>query len=212
MDASGKPNEFTITSLEGLAAIYKRPLDTVIRKVTDHITPPGRVFIAASPFLIMATSSRDGLDCSPKGDAPGFVQVLDDRTLLVPDRPGNNRIDGMKNLITNPKIGLIFMVPGANETFRVNGTARISIDPALLARCLVQGKPPRAVLVVSVEEAFSHCPKALVRSKLWQAGAEGRPAGTPTIGHFAAHRDGKDEAYADAYNADYAVRIPRELY
>ena len=212
MDASGKPDEFTITSLEGLAAIYKKPLDMVIRKVTDHITEPGRQFIAASPFLIMSTASADGIDCSPKGDAPGFVEVLDSRTLLIPDRPGNNRIDGMKNLVANPEIGLIFMVPGANETFRVNGTARISVDPALLARCLVQGKPPRAVLVVTVKEAYPHCPKALVRSSLWQAAAQGRPAAAPTHGHFAAHRDGGDEAYAQTYNADYGARIPRELY
>jgi len=212
MDASGRHDKFTITSLDGLAAIYKQPMETVIRKVTDHVSAPGRAFIAASPFLIMATSSAGGIDCSPKGDAPGFVQLLDDHTLLIPDRPGNNRIDGMKNLIANPRIGIIFVVPGANETYRVNGTARISVDPALLACCLVQDKPPRAVLVVSVDEAFSHCPKAFVRSKLWQAAAEGRPAGAPTHGHFAAHRDGGDEVYADKYNTDYAARIAKELY
>jgi PPOX class probable FMN-dependent enzyme len=203
----------TITTPEGLAAIYKPPLETVLRKVTDHITPPGRAFIAASPFLIMSTASHHGgIDCSPKGDAPGFVQLADDRTLLIPDRPGNNRIDGMKNLLSDPRIGLIFMVPGANETFRVNGRATISTDPALLSRFLVNGKPPRVVLVVKVDEAFSHCPKALVRSSLWKAAADGRPANAPSHGDFAAHRDGKDTAYAREYEADYLKRIPGELY
>lgn len=212
MDTIGRDDRYTVDSLEGLAAIYKQPAPAVIDKVADHITPPGRDFIAASPFLVLATANADGIDCSPKGDAPGFVQLLDERTLLIPDRPGNNRIDGMKNLIENPKVGIIFMMPGGNETFRVNGTARISIDPALLERCAVNGKLPRAVIVVAVEEAFSHCPKALVRSRLWEVGAQGRPEGAPTHGHFAAWRDGGDEAYAEKYNADYAKRIPNELY
>ena len=103
--------------------------------------------------MILATASENGIDCSPKGDAPGFVQVADDKTLLIPDRPGNNRVDGMKNIIANPKIGIIFMVPGANDTYRVNGSAHISIDPALLARFEVRAKPPRAVIVIAVEEA-----------------------------------------------------------
>ena len=212
MDSIGNHDGFAVTSLEALAAIYKKPADSVLRKVTDYITEPGRAFIAASPFVILSTATDDGIDCSPKGDAPGFVQLLDDRTLLIPDRPGNNRIDGMKNIIANPKVGIIFLVPGVNETFRVNGTAHISIDPTLLSRFLVQGKPPRTVLVVKVDEAFSHCPKALVRSKLWQAGMQGRPAGVPSIGHFAAFRDGGDEAYAERYNAEYSTRIPNELY
>jgi len=205
-------SEFTVTTLEGLSAIYRKPADGVLRKVTDYVPEPGRKFIAASPFLILSTATAEGIDCSPKGDAPGFVQLLDDRTVLIPDRPGNNRIDGMKNIIANPQVGIIFMVPGVNETFRVNGRAHISIDPALLSRFLVQGKPPRAVMVVKVDEAFSHCPKALVRSKLWQAGAQGRPAGVPGIGEFAAFRDGADDAYAQKYNAEYAARIPGELY
>ena len=118
----------------------------------------------------------------------------------------------MKNVIANPKVGIIFLVPGVNETFRVNGHAHISIAPALLSCFLVHGKPPRAVLVVKVDEAFSHCPKALVRAKLWQPGGQGRPAGVPSIGHFAAFRDGGDEGYAEKYNAEYATGIPNELY
>lgn len=212
MDTTDSPSRHIVDSAQALDAIYARPAKRVIDKVTDFITRPGRDFIAASPFLILATAGDDGVDCSPKGDAPGFVQLLDDRTLLIPDRPGNNRIDGMKNIIANPKVGIIFMVPGANETYRVNGRAEISVDPALLARCRAHDKPPRAVIVVTVEEAFSHCPKALVRSDLWSATAAGRPEGVPTHGSFAAFRDGGDEAYAAKYDAAYAARIPDELY
>jgi uncharacterized protein len=212
MANAGIGEDFKVTTLEALAAIYKPPHANALRKVTDHITEPGGAFIAASPFLVLATVGEGGLDCSPKGDQPGFVQVFDSRTLLIPDRPGNNRIDGMRNLVANPQIGIIFMIPGANETYRVNGTATISTDPALLSRFLVNAKPPRAVLVVTVEEAYSHCPKALVRSNLWQAAVVGRPQGAPSHGQFAAHRDGGDDAYARKYDAEYAERIPKELY
>jgi hypothetical protein len=212
MATAGAGDDFKVTTLEALASIYQPPHANALRKVTDHVTEPGRAFIAASPFLVLATVGEGGLDCSPKGDHPGFVQVLDRRTLLIPDRPGNNRIDGMRNLVANPQIGIIFMIPGANETYRVNGTATISTDPALLSRFLVNTKPPRAVLVVTVEEAYSHCPKALVRSNLWQAAAVGRPQGAPSHGQFAAYRDGGDDAYARKYDAEYAARIPKELY
>ncbi len=212
MDSTESRSRYSIDSLHGLEAVYARPAQRVIEKVTDHVTQPGRDFIAASPFLFLATAGADGIDCSPKGDAPGFVQLLDDRTLLIPDRPGNNRIDGMKNIIVNPQVGIIFMVPGANETFRVNGRAEISVDPALLSRCAVGGKPPRTVIVVTVEEAFSHCPKALVRAHLWDAAGSGRPPGVPTLGSFAAFRDGGDEAFAAKSDAEYAERMPDELY
>ena len=212
MDTIDKDGGFTITSPEGLDAIYAKPADRVVDKETDYVTEPGRAFIAASPFLILSTASPAGIDCSPKGDAPGFVQLLDERTVLIPDRPGNNRIDGMKNILANPKVGIIFMVPGANETYRVNGRAKISVDPALLSRFLIRDKPPRTVIAVAVEEAFSHCPKAFVRAKLWQAGTAGRPDGVPTLGSFAAFRDGGDAAYAAKYDADYEKRMPDELY
>lgn len=212
MDTIDRNDRYTIDSLDGLAKIYDRPVEGVLKKETVHISPVGRAFIERAPFLILATASMGGIDCSPKGDAPGFVQILDDRTLLIPDRPGNNRIDGMKNILANPKVGLIFMIPGANETYRVNGSAKISVDPTLLDRFLVQGKRPRAVIVVNVEQAFNHCPKAFVRSNLWAAGAQGRPAGAPTTGSFAAQREGADDTYAVKYDADYALRMPKQLY
>ena len=212
MDKIENTGDFTVETVEQLDEIYGDVAPGPLSKQTDYVTAPGRAFIAASPFMILATASENGIDCSPKGDTPGFVQLLDDRTLLIPDRPGNNRVDGMKNIIANPKIGIIFMVPGANETYRVNGSARISVDPALLARFEVRGKPPRAVMVVAVEEAFNHCPKAFVRADLWRRGAKGRPEDAPTIGDFAAFREGADEAYAAKFNAEYAERMKEKLY
>ena len=206
----GSENQ-TLTVAEELAALYAQPLERVLKKELDHVDALGRAFIAASPFLVLATGGSQGLDCSPKGDKPGFVQVDDDgRTLLIPDRRGNNRLDSLKNLVEDPRIGLIFLVPGANETYRVNGRARISIDPALRRRFAVDGKEPATVVVVAVEQAFQHCPKALIRSDLWKAGSGGRPNGVPTLGDFAAAcTPGTDSA---VYDADYARRMPNELY
>src|SRR6266581_7836910 len=138
----------TVSSVDGLAALYAQPNELY---ELDHVDAVGRAFIAASPFLVLATGSRHGLDCSPKGDRPGFVEVEDDgRTLLIPDRPGNNRIDGLKNIVEDPRIGLLFFAPGANETFRVNGRARISSDPKQRRRFALDGKEPLTVIVVAV--------------------------------------------------------------
>ena len=200
-----------VTSIDGLQALYVQPNERVAKKPLDHVNEVGRAFIAASPFLVLATGSRQGLDCSPKGDQPGFVQVAEDgRTLFIPDRRGNNRIDGLKNLIEDPRIALIFFVPGVNETYRVNGRAQISQDADLKRRFVVNGKEPATVMVVMVKETFQHCAKALVRSDLWKAGSRGRPQGVPTIGDFVAARNpGTDSA---AFNDTYNERIPRELY
>jgi uncharacterized protein len=201
----------TVSTLDQLQTLYAKPLERVVKKETTHVNEAGRAFIAASPFVLIATGSADGLDCSPKGDAPGFVAVEDDgRTLLIPDRRGNNRIDGLKNLVADPRIGLLFLVPGANEIYRVNGRARISTDPALRRRFAVNGKEPATVTVVAVEQAFHHCPKALVRSDLWKRGTEKRPKGVPTLGEFTAARG--LTADGAAYDAEYALRIPNELY
>src|SRR6516225_7357717 len=147
----------TVTAVDELAALYAPPSERVLRKEIDHVDAMGCAFIAASPFLVLATGSTQGLDCSPKGDQPGFVAVEDDgRTLLIPDRRGNNRVDGLKNLVDDPRIGLLFMVPGVNEIYRVNGRARISTDPGLRRRFAVDGKEPATVTVVTVEQAFHH--------------------------------------------------------
>jgi uncharacterized protein len=200
-----------VTSIEGLASLYASPAERIVKATLDHVNSVGRAFVAASPFLVMATGSQNGFDCSPKGDQPGFVQVSEDgRTLLIPDRRGNNKIDGLKNLTENSQIGLIFFVPGANETYRVNGRARISIDAEFRRRFTVNGKEPTTVIIVAVEQAFQHCPKALVRSDLWKRGSQGRPQGVPTMGDFAAAcNPGTDSA---AFDAAYARRSPNELY
>ena len=200
-----------VTSIDGLNALYARPIERIAKKQLDHVNEAGRAFIAASPFLVLATGNQQGLDCSPKGDQPGFVEVADDgRTLLIPDRRGNNRIDGLKNLIEDPRIGLIFFVPGVNETYRVNGRARISRDADLKRRFAVNGKEPTTVMVVTVEETFQHCAKALVRSDLWKASNRGRPQGVPTMGEFVAARNpGTDST---AIDVTYSQQIPNELY
>src|SRR5215470_9502814 len=171
-----------VTSIDSLRTLYAQPIERIAKKQLDYVNEAGRAFIAASPFLVLATGSQQGLDCSPKGDQPGFVEVAEDgRTLFIPDRRGNNRIDGLKNLVEDPRIGLIFFVPGVNETYRVNGRARISRDADLKRRFAVDGKEPATVMVVTVEETCQHCAKALVRSDLWKAAGRGRPQGMPPM-------------------------------
>jgi PPOX class probable FMN-dependent enzyme len=200
-----------VTSVDGLASLYAQPVERVAKKELDYVNAAGRAFIAASPFLVLATGGPQGLDCSPKGDQPGFVLVEDDgRTLLIPDRRGNNRLDGLNNLVEDPRIALIFFVPGVNETYRVNGQARISADAGLKQRFAVNGKEPATVMIVTVEQTFHHCPKALVRSNLWKAGSVGRPQGVPTIGDFwAARTPSVDSA---SFDAAYKQSMPNELY
>ena len=157
-----------VTSEQELREMLGVPAQRSVLKERRSLDEHFRAFIAHSPFLLMATSSTDGTcDVSPKGDAPGFVLVLDDRRLVIPDRPGNKRFDGMKNLVTNPHIGLIFLVPGREETLRVNGRAWITRDPELLARSVAQGKTPHLAIGVEVEQCFLHCVKAFRRSRLW---------------------------------------------
>ncbi|MDD9877252.1 MAG: pyridoxamine 5'-phosphate oxidase family protein [Magnetovibrio sp.] len=171
-----------ISSTEELRRIYDQPKGRPLAKQIDRLEAHCRRFIELSPFLIMATSSADGFgDASPKGEAPGFVQVMDDRTLAIPDRPGNNRLDSMTNLLDNPKIGLIFLIPGVNETLRINGTAEIRDDDDLLRRFEVNGKLPKTVIVVTAREVYLHCAKALMRSRLWDADAQAPERPIPTM-------------------------------
>jgi PPOX class probable FMN-dependent enzyme len=157
-----------ITSIEALSALVGTPSELARKKQLATLDAHCRAVIARSPFVLVATSGASGqCDVSPKGDAPGFVQVLDDRHLLIPDRPGNKRLDGMRNILENPHVGLIFLVPRRGETLRVNGRASIVRDAELLDRCTVQGKPPLLGIGVQVEECFLHCAKAIIRSNLW---------------------------------------------
>ncbi|MZR32004.1 pyridoxamine 5'-phosphate oxidase family protein [Sneathiella litorea] len=193
--------EHTITTVEELYGIYKQPGERAIKKEISRLDKHCRNFIALSPFLVMGTDGGDGTaDASPRGDAPGFVTVLDDKTLLIPDRRGNNRLDSLINIIRNPAVGLIFLVPGINETLRINGNATITTDPKFLDRQAVDGKPPTSALLVEVKSAYMHCAKALIRSKLWAEDNKVERSSFPTLGQVMADQiAGMDAAEADAY-------------
>src|SRR5882757_3277736 len=178
--------EHIVTSVEALERIYGEPYGPSIAKETDRITPQYGAFIEAAPFFALATAGPDGLDCSPRGDAPGFVRIHDEKTLLVPDRRGNNRIDSLRNILHDPRVALLFLIPGCGETIRVMGRASISIDPALTQSFLVEGKAPRAVLVIAVEQVFFQCAKAIVRSKLWDPSQHVERTTLPTAGKILA--------------------------
>lgn len=180
MDSPNSAHQITTT--EQLTALFGPVGDASVRKEVAYLHPHYQALIAASPFVVLATSGPQGLDASPRGDAPGFVVVENTTTLLLPERRGNNRVDSLHNLLADPRVALLFLIPGLGETLRVNGKARISVDPALLQRFVVQGQPPKCVLVVSVEAVFFQCARAIQRSALWQAVPDGRPAGLPTPG------------------------------
>ena len=173
--------------------LYAAPSELAVAKQLDHVDAHAAGFIAASPFLVLASADLEGrCDASPRGDAPGFVKVANERLLWLPDRPGNNRIDSLRNIESNPQVGLLFFVPGVIETLRVNGRARWVADPALLDQMAVDGKRPRSILEISVYEVFFHCGKALKRSELWDssknAGANSR---LPSLGRILADQTGQ---------------------
>ena len=156
------------TMQDQLARLYQPPHPRTVAKAIDHVDPHGRRFIALSPFVVMGSVGQGGVDVSPRGGGPGFVKVDEaGRTLLMPDRPGNNRIDSLKNLADTGEVGLMFMIPGVDDIYRVNGRAELADDPALIQAFVEFGKPPRSVLRIAVREAFLHCPKALMRADLW---------------------------------------------
>lgn len=192
-------NELTITDKAVLRDHYGEPGKLSTGKTLAGLDKHCRNFIAASPFLVIGSSAADGADVSPKGDVPGFVAVLDDNTLLIPDRRGNNRVDTLDNILENPCVAVIFLVPGMNETLRVNGRASITTDPALLEPLTVQGKVPRSGILVAIDEAFLHCAKALIRSKLWDPATQIDRKEFPTLGRMLADQiEGVEVAAADA--------------
>jgi PPOX class probable FMN-dependent enzyme len=179
-----------VTSIDQLAGLYGEPYGPSVHKVADHVTPQYRAFIEAAPFFALASVSSGGVDCSPRGDAPGLVRVHDANTLLIPDRLGNNRIDTLRNLIEDPRVALLFLIPGCGETIRVMGRARISIDPKLRETFVVNGKTPRAVIIVDVEQVYFQCTKAIIRSKLWDPAQQVDRKTLPTPGMILAERTG----------------------
>ncbi len=177
----------TIGEMTDLRSVYRPPAPRAAQKVLDHLDAHSRNFIALSPLCILSSSNDEGqADASPRGDPPGFVHVLDDQTLLLPDRPGNNQVDSLQNIVDNPGVGLLFLVPGMNETLRVKGKAEITTDPELLQPLTVARRPPRSALKISVEEVFLHCGRALIRSRVWDPEAQIDRSTYPTYGQVLA--------------------------
>lgn len=200
-----------LTNVEELESVYGKANERSVRKEISFISEDYAAFILASPFVMLASAGEDGLDCSPKGDAMGFVRILDPHTLAIPDRPGNNRIDTLRNLVQDPRIALLFLVPGAGEMMRVNGRASIADDTDLLASFSVNGKPPRTVILVHVESVYFHCSKAVVRSDLWNAEKHVDRASLPSAG--AMLKNVSDSTFdADAYDRALPARLKTDLY
>lgn len=176
-----------VTTLDQLEQIYSpAPVAASTVKVTNTMTPHYRRLIEASPFAALATIGPEGIDCSPRGDQPGFVRIHDDRTLMMPDRRGNNRIDSLRNIVRDPRCAFLFLLPGSGTTFRANGRAHLSIDPTLLESFAVEGKAPRSVIVMEIDELYFQCARAIVRSQLWNPDLHIDPKSLPTPGEILA--------------------------
>ena len=201
----------TITSVASLEALYGAPGKPATVKVTRHVTPHYRAFIEASPFMALATNGPEGMDCSPRGDVPGFVRVHDERTLMMPDRRGNNRVDSLRNVVLDPQVGLLFLVPGSGTTLRVNGRAQVAVEPALLDSFAMEGKPPRSVLVVAVEAVYFQCSRAILRSQLWDPARHADLAALPTPGAILAALT-QGEQGGDAYDAAWPERARAAMW
>lgn len=200
-----------VTSVEQLNALYGVPSDASTVKEVDWITPDYRVFIEASPFVALATSGPEGLDCSPRGDKPGFVRIADDRTLMMPDRRGNNRVDSLSNIVRDPRVGLLFLIPGSGTTLRVNGRAQLSIDADLCASFAVEEKAPRSVIVVAVETVYFQCARAIARSELWNPERHVDPAGLPTPGRILAALS-EQRVGGEAYDKEWPGRAKASMW
>ena len=203
--------EFIVRDEAELAGVYDPALERSVRKQMDHLDEHCRALIAASPMVIVGTQAGNVADNSPRGDFAGFVKVVDDHTLVIPDRRGNNRLDSLRNIVRNPAVGLLFLIPGISETFRVNGDAVISRDPALTGQFAVDGKAPRTVIVVKVREAYIHCSRALVRADLWNPAKHADRSTVPSFGTvMAKHTSGFVEA--KALDEEARTRVPVTLY
>ncbi len=200
-----------VTSTEQLESIYGDPPPTSLLKEIDYISEHYRAFIEKAPFVTVATCGPQGLDCSPRGDPPGFVRVADEKTLMIPDRRGNNRIDSMRNLVRDPRISLLFLIPGINETLRINGRAEIVIDPDICASFAMQGKLPRSVLVVTVDRIYFQCQKALVRSRLWDVEAQIPRSELPSTGKILEALS-ENAIDGEEYDRNYPDRLKKTIY
>jgi uncharacterized protein len=200
-----------ITSIEQLEALYGLPQEPSTAKEVDWITPHYRALIEASPFAVLATSGPEGLDCSPRGDRPGFVRVHDERTLMMPDRRGNNRTDSLRNIIRDPRAALLFLVPGSGTTLRVNGRAHLATDAALRESFAVEDKAPRSVIVLAVDAVYFQCARAIVRSDLWNPAKHVAPGSLPTPGQILAALS-DDRVGGEPYDRAWPERAKQTMW
>jgi PPOX class probable FMN-dependent enzyme len=200
-----------VSTIAELEAIYGEPLAQSLVKEIDYISDHYRAFIEQSPFMVLASVAEEGLDCSPRGDPAGFVRVVDEKTVMIPDRRGNNRIDTLRNLVRDPRVSLLFLVPGVGETLRINGRATISVDPDLCASFDMNGKTPRSVIVVTVERVYFQCQKALARSRLWDPEARIERKELPSAGDIL-QKLSKNDFDGDAYDKNYPERLKKTIY
>jgi PPOX class probable FMN-dependent enzyme len=200
-----------VATIEQLEAIYGYPNEASTVKVADRVTLPYRVLIEKSPFAALATCGPEGLDCSPRGDLPGFVRVHDEKTLMMPDRRGNNRVDSLRNIVRDPSIALLFLIPGSGSTLRVNGRAQVSVDPDLLASFGVNGKAPRTVIVMTVGEIYFQCARAIVRSELWNPDKRVDPKSLPTPGQILADMS-ENRVGGEDYDRAWPERARQSLW
>ena len=200
-----------LTTLAQLEAIYGHPGESSTVKVADRVTASYRVLIEKSPFAALATCGPEGLDCSPRGDLPGFVRIRDEKTLMMPDRRGNNRIDSLRNIVRDPRIALLFLIPGSDSTLRVNGRAHVSDDEALLTSFKTEGKAPRTVIVMTVEEIYFQCARAIVRSDLWNPDRRVDPKTLPTPGQILAEMS-ENRVGGEEYDRAWPERARSSLW
>jgi PPOX class probable FMN-dependent enzyme len=200
-----------ISSVDQLEALYGQPVEAATVKEVAHLTPHYRAYIAASPYAVLATSGPEGLDCSPRGDRPGFVRIHDDSTLMLPDRRGNNRVDSLRNVVRDPRVALLFMIPGFANTLRVNGRAHLSVEPGLLQSFAVEDKAPRSVMVIEVASVYFQCGRALVRSDLWNPAHHVDPKSLPSAGQILAALS-QDRVGGEPYDREWPGRAAKTLW
>jgi uncharacterized protein len=210
-DEAGDQGMSFIATVEQLEAIYGLPNDASTVKVADRITPSYRVLIEKSPFAALATAGPEGLDCSPRGDLPGFVRIHDPKTLMMPDRRGNNRIDSLRNIVRDPRVALLFLIPGSGNTLRVNGRAHVSVNPDLLASFRVKGKMPRTVIVMTIDEIYFQCARAIVRSELWNPDKRVDPRSLPTPGQILADMS-DNRVGGEQYDREWPERARQTMW
>ena len=201
----------TIDNVEELEAIYGNPVETSLAKEIGHITPQYRALIEASPFVALATAGPEGLDCSPRGDMAGFVRIHDENTVMIPDRRGNNRVDSLRNIVCDPRVALLFLLPGSGSTLRINGRAHLSVEPELLESFAVDGKSPRSVIVIEVETIYFQCARAIIRSELWNPDRFIDPATLPTPGQILATLS-ENRLGGEAYDNCWADRAKDSMW